>query len=84
VASLVICEVPLSLEAKVHTRGKNSGKPLIFCYLTHLLILSDDVAPARKPSQKPRLRIVKLYFALRSSGHRRHSKPTAGIVPRTR
>ncbi|HTL64494.1 MAG TPA: hypothetical protein VL305_05815, partial [Pseudolabrys sp.] len=66
-ASLIICEVPPSLEATVQTLRKNSGKPLTFCYLTHLLSLSDDVAPARKPGQKSRLRIVKLYFALRIS-----------------
>jgi hypothetical protein len=46
VASLVIYEVPPSLEGTVQTLRKNSGKPLIFCYLTHLLIRSDDVAPA--------------------------------------
>jgi hypothetical protein len=46
VASLVICEVPPSLEATVQTLRKNSGKPLIFCYLMHLLMRLDDVARA--------------------------------------
>src|SRR5574338_516387 len=46
VANLIICEVTPSLEATLQTPGKNSGKPLIFRYLTHLLAPSDDVAPA--------------------------------------
>jgi hypothetical protein len=46
VASLVICEVPPSFKAALQTSGKISGKPLRFRYLTHVLIPSDDDAPA--------------------------------------
>src|SRR4029079_9965209 len=46
VGSLVICEVPPSLEATLQTPNRISRRPLIFRYLTHLLVPSDDVAPA--------------------------------------
>jgi hypothetical protein len=84
VANLIICEVPPNLEATLQTSRKNSGKPLIFCYLKHLLVPSEDVATAGKLSQKRIRRSLMLYFALRRSGHRRHSRPPAATIPRAR
>jgi len=52
VASLIICEVPPTLEATLQTSRKISGKPLIFRYMTHLLVPSDDTVHARKQHQK--------------------------------
>src|SRR5262245_34723928 len=77
-ANLIICEVPPSLEATLQTSSKISGKPLIFRYLTQVLVHSNDVASVRKTSQKRVWGSLMLYFALRRSGHRRHSNATRG------